>query len=168
MTEAGEILYKHAVNILNTRELALFSLAQYEGKLKGELGIAASTVPQGYILPKLLTAFHRRYPQITYRIKHYDSGGVLQAISSGAVDFGFVGTPVQSPHLEAVELCQSRLVEEEFQQGLLKRFFLEDLELKQVFYFITHKNRVLSPIARAFKEFTLEYMEARPESCSLQ
>ncbi|HQA47930.1 MAG TPA: LysR family transcriptional regulator, partial [Bacillota bacterium] len=43
LTEAGRILYNHAVNILNMREQALFTLAKYEGKLEGELAIAAST-----------------------------------------------------------------------------------------------------------------------------
>ena len=63
LTEAGRILYNHAVNILNMREQALFTLAKYEGKLEGELAIAASTVPQRYILPGLLAAFSQRIPR---------------------------------------------------------------------------------------------------------
>lgn len=249
LTEAGRILYEYAVNILNTRELALYSLAQYEGKLEGELAIAASTVPQGHILPGLLTAFSQRYPQITYRINQYDSKGVVQAITSSVMDFGFVGTKVCGSELEAAELCQGRLVviappdgkfkelqeeaiswdlikevplilreegsgsrtlfleglsakgvnvddlkviatmespetikqcvmaglgiavvselcvQEEKRLGLLKVFYPADLNLTQRFYFVVHKNRVLSPVARAFQEFTLEYAEALPKPC---
>jgi DNA-binding transcriptional LysR family regulator len=46
LTEAGKILYSHAIEILNMRQQTLFSMAQYEGRLIGELAIAASTVPQ--------------------------------------------------------------------------------------------------------------------------
>ena len=244
LTDAGVILYRHAVNMLNTRELALFSLAQYKGKLQGELAIASSTVPQSYILPKLLTAFSKRYPNITYTIDQNDSKGVVDAINSGVMDFGFVGTDVNCPKLEVVKLCSGRLVvitssqggwlesnentisweqikdqnfifreegsgnralfeaalkekgvalhqlkviatianpdtikqcvmaglgitviselavQDEVRSGLLKGLFLSDLHLEQNFYLISHKNRVLSPVARAFREFTLDYIKA--------
>jgi DNA-binding transcriptional LysR family regulator len=110
LTEAGQILYKYAVDMLNTRELALYSLAHYEGKLEGELAIAASTVPQSHILPRLLAAFSQRYPHVVYRLNQQDSGGVVQAIASSSVDFGFVGTAVCSSELETVELCRAPLV----------------------------------------------------------
>ena len=48
-------------------------------------------------------------------------------------------------------------VQEELRLGLLKAFYLKELDLTQRFYFVVHKNRVLSPVARAFQEFTLEY-----------
>ncbi|NLP18695.1 MAG: LysR family transcriptional regulator [Firmicutes bacterium] len=243
LTDAGKILYNYAVNILNTREQAFFSLAQYEGKLEGELAIAASTVPQGYILPGLLAAFNRAYPDIGYIIRQYDSRGVVEAIVSGIMDFGFVGTRPSYPELEILRLCKDylvlitpakgkfkniadkeltweqvrnerfilreegsatraiflealgekgimvenlhivanienpetikgcvreglgvaivsqRSVEEDISSGLLKSYYISDLGLQRHFYFICHKNRVLSPIARAFRDFTVQYRQ---------
>lgn len=241
LTEAGEILYKHAVNILNTKEQALFSLAEHDGKLEGNLAIAASTVPQGYLLPGLLSAFRLQYPRITFTLRQFDSEGVVTAITSGAADFGFVGTETVLSELEVRKICQERMVlitpcigrfldfagttvtwdqikdeafilreqgsggrnlflaglkkkgidaakltivatienpdtikqcvkaglglaivsersvVDEIRLGLLKGFYIEDLDLEQNFYFINHRNRVLSPIARAFKGFAHEY-----------
>jgi len=243
LTEAGKILYNYAVNILNIREQALFSLAQYEGRLEGELTIAASTVPQGYILPGLLAAFNHAYPHISYAIRQYDSRGVVEAIISGIMDFGFVGTRPVYTELEVLELCEDHLVlitptkgrfkdivakeltwkqvkderfilreegsatrdlflqalkergigaeelrlvasvenpetikgcvreglgvaivsqrtvREELSLGTLKAFYISDLRLRRHFYFICHKNRVLSPIARAFRDFTTRYRQ---------
>ncbi|MDD2573639.1 MAG: selenium metabolism-associated LysR family transcriptional regulator [Bacillota bacterium] len=243
LTEAGRILYSHAVNILNMREQALFSLAQYEGKLEGELAIASSTVPQGYLLPGLLSTFGREYPGITYVIKQFDSRGVVDAIISGSMDFGFVGSAASYPELEMLKICEDRLilitsgkgkfqnlkgdtvtwgqvsnerfilreegsgtralfinglkqrgmdiknifvvasienpdtikqcvreglgvavvsersVEEEIRLGLLKGYYISDLDLRRSFYFIGHKNRVLSPVARAFRDFTVKYCQ---------
>ncbi len=241
LTQAGQILYNHAVNILNMREQALYSMARYEGRLEGELAIASSTVPQKYLLPGLLTGFNREYPGIRFVLKQFDSRGVIDAIVSGGMDFGFVGTGTPYPGLEMQKLCEDRLIlitsvqgkfegfsgasvtwdeikderfilreegsgtrdlfinglrgmgidinnlkvianienpdtikqcvrkglgvaivsersaEEEIRLGLLKGYYISDLDLRRDFYFISHKNRVLSPATRAFKEFTLQY-----------
>ncbi|MDD4569427.1 MAG: selenium metabolism-associated LysR family transcriptional regulator [Tepidanaerobacteraceae bacterium] len=242
LTEAGEIMYNHAVNILNMREQALYSVARYEGRLEGELAIASSTVPQKYLLPGLLTAFSNKYPDIRYVIKQFDSRGVIDAIISGSMDFGFVGTGMSFPELEMLQLCEDSLIlitsgkgkfeslegdsvvwnyikderfilrEEgsgtreifinglkqkgidvenlnvvanienpdtikqcvneglgvavvsersaklEIQLGILKGFRISDLDLRRKFYFISHRNRVLSPVTRAFREFTGQYI----------
>ncbi len=89
LTEAGEILYNHAVNILNMREQTFYSLSAYQGKLHGELAIAASTVPpQNYLLPpQLLAAFSQDYPGVSFELGgQFDSQEVLQAIMSGSAD----------------------------------------------------------------------------------
>lgn len=249
LTGAGQILYHHAVNILNMREQAFFSLAQYEGKLEGELAIASSTVPQRYLLPGLLADFSREYPAISYVIKQFDSGSVIDAIISGSMDFGFVGTGASYPGLEMLRLCEdclvlitsglmpgpipgtgglqnlpgdtvvweqvrqerfilreegsgtralfinglaqmgvserdisvaasienpetikecvrqglgvavvsARSVREEISLGLLKAYYISDLDLRRSFYFISHKNRVLNPVTRVFRDFIVKH-----------
>ena len=110
LTKAGRLLYHHAVNILNMREEALYSLASYKGKLEGELAIASSTVPQKYFLPRLLAAFSRKYPHIRYVVKQFDSQKVIDAILSGSMDFGFVGTRTLYPELEMQRIFADRLI----------------------------------------------------------
>ncbi|MGB4418045.1 MAG: selenium metabolism-associated LysR family transcriptional regulator [bacterium] len=110
LTRAGRLLYHHAVNILNMREEALYSLASYKGKLEGELAIASSTVPQKYLLPRLLTAFSRQYPHIRFVVKQFDSQKVIDAIISGSMDFGFVGTSTLYPELEMEKIFADRLI----------------------------------------------------------
>jgi len=241
LTDAGRILYNHAINILNMREQAVYSLAQYEGKLEGELAIASSNVPQKYLLPGLLKSFNEKYPGIKYIIRQFDSIGVMDCILAGDMDFGIVGTDIINSYLERIELCDDclvliapnsgkfaeyngdslsweqvkdekfilreegsgtrklflkaleqkgigtkdlriiaeaensqtikqcvraglgisavseRTIKDEVKFGLLKAFYLDDLMLKRKFYFIYHKNRVLSPLARAFKDFVAGY-----------
>lgn len=110
LTEAGEILYNHAINILNLREQAHFSLSQYQGKLQGELAIAASTVLQNYFLPKLLTAFNHEYPLVSFELKQFDSEKVIEAILLGSMDFGFVGSSISYSDLEMCPIGQDRLI----------------------------------------------------------
>ncbi|HHY15852.1 MAG TPA: LysR family transcriptional regulator [Firmicutes bacterium] len=110
LTEAGEILYNHAVNILNMREQTFYSLSAYQGKLHGELAIAASTVPQNYLLPQLLAAFSQDYPGVSFELGQFDSQEVLQAIMSGSADFGFVGTATAYRELDMLRLCSDNLI----------------------------------------------------------
>jgi DNA-binding transcriptional LysR family regulator len=110
LTEAGKILYDYAVNLLNMREQALYQISAYQGRLEGKLAIASSNVPQQHLLPGLLKDFSRNYPHITYIIRQFDSKGVMDAILSGDVDFGFIGAEAFKHGLEAVPVCRDRLV----------------------------------------------------------
>ena len=110
LTEAGELLYNHAVNILNLREQAHYAMNQYQGKFQGELAIAASTVLQNYLLPELLTKFSREHPNVTFELRHFDSEQVIQAIITGVMDFGFVGTTAYHPELEMYDLGPDQLI----------------------------------------------------------
>lgn len=110
LTEAGELFYNHAVNILNMREQARYTLSQYEKKIQGELSIAASTVLQNYLLPELLTRFSAAYPGVNFELRQFDSEEVIEEIISGSMDFGFVGTAAACPELTRLDLGGDELL----------------------------------------------------------
>ena len=51
---AGRIFYQHALEMLRLRERAVLEVQSYATEVRGELDIAASTVPSQYIIPDLL------------------------------------------------------------------------------------------------------------------
>lgn len=110
LTKAGEILYAHALDILNKREIALFNLEQFKGKIEGTLEIATSTTPEQYILPQLLNSFHKIYPDVKYHLLHFDSLQVVESIISGEIDFGIVGAREDRKQLNYINLMEDRLV----------------------------------------------------------
>ncbi|WP_129596497.1 selenium metabolism-associated LysR family transcriptional regulator [Anaerophilus nitritogenes] len=110
LTKAGEILFTHAIEILNKREQALFSLESFKDRIEGTLEIACSTIPEQYILPPLLQSFHKKYPEVQYNLLHYDSTQVVQSILNGKIDFGFVGAKVEHKHLEYIQVFKDNLV----------------------------------------------------------
>ncbi len=110
LTKAGEILFDHAMDILNKRELALFNLEQFKGKIEGTLEIATSTTPEQYILPQLLNSFHEIYPDVKYHLIHFDSLQVVDAIVNGEIDFGIVGAKEDKKQLNYINLMGDRLV----------------------------------------------------------
>ncbi|MFZ5965971.1 MAG: selenium metabolism-associated LysR family transcriptional regulator [Bacillota bacterium] len=110
LTKAGEILFAYAMDIINKREQALFSLEEFKGKIEGTLEIAASTIPEQYILPSLLNSFSNLYPDVHYNIIHYDSQQVVESILNGEIDFGIVGACDDTKHLQYIEIMEDQLV----------------------------------------------------------
>lgn len=110
LTTAGEILYKYALDIINKRELAVFSLESFKGKIEGFLDIACSTIPAQYLLPGLIKSFSDLYPEVQYRLCHYDSQQVIDSILEGFIDFGFVGAKSEMRHLNYIEIMDDNLV----------------------------------------------------------
>jgi len=91
LTDVGELFFQHALDIINSRDRALFSLNQFKGEIAGTLEISSSTVPQHYFLGDLIQEFAKKYPNVRYKILRHDSHQVLDKISRGEVDFGIVG-----------------------------------------------------------------------------
>lgn len=109
-TEAGSLLYKHALNIINMRNMAQFDLGVYKGKIQGHLEISSSSVPKHYVLPFLLKEFTNKYPEVTFTLTDYDSEKVVESIIDGITDFGIIGAKFNSPQLEYIDLIEDRLV----------------------------------------------------------
>jgi DNA-binding transcriptional LysR family regulator len=109
-TTSGEILYAYAKDILNTRDQAVYEISKHEGKIEGILDIAASSIPEQYILPKILKTFQNLYPGIIFNVKHRDSKQVIRELLNGQIGCGIVGARYDEEGLEYIEFCQDRLV----------------------------------------------------------
>ncbi|SDY60763.1 DNA-binding transcriptional regulator, LysR family [Proteiniborus ethanoligenes] len=109
-TEAGSLLYRHALNIVNMRNMAQFDLGVYKGKVQGHLDISSSSIPKHYVLPYLLKKFTSKYPDVTFSLTDYDSEKVVEGIIDGITDFGIIGAKFNSPQLEYIDLIEDRLV----------------------------------------------------------
>ena len=110
LTEAGRLLYKHAINILNSCEMAKFDLAAFKGQIQGHLHIYSSSVPGKYILPKIIYKFSNKYPDVTFSFADSDSKNVVDSILEGDTDFGVVGSKYPSNRLNYIELMEDKLL----------------------------------------------------------
>lgn len=108
-TEAGNLLYKYALNIVNMRNMAQFDLGVYKGKIQGHLEISSSSIPRHYVLPFLLKEFTNKYPDVTFSLTDYDSKNVVDGIIDGVTDFGIIGAKFHSSQLEYIDLIEDRL-----------------------------------------------------------
>lgn len=110
LTEAGNLLYKYAINIVNTCEMAKFKLASYKGKIQGHLYIASSSVPRKHVLPNIIREFILKYPNVRFSLTDKDSKEVIKNILDGENDFGIVGAKYPSKDLDYEELIEDKLL----------------------------------------------------------
>lgn len=110
LTKAGEIFYDYAVDILNLKDKVQFNLGSYTGKIEGTIDIYCSTIPQQYLLPKLLKNFQQKFPEIRYRMNHLDSFDIITAILENEINYGFTGSYIKDSNLEYFPLMKDELV----------------------------------------------------------
>ncbi|RGX12272.1 selenium metabolism-associated LysR family transcriptional regulator [Paraclostridium sordellii] len=110
LTKAGEILYEHAIYILNNCKKAIYDIKEYSGKIEGVIDIACSSIPEAYILPDFLKNFYSDYPNVKFSISRYDSQDAISEILNERISFGFVGSKVNNKQVEYIDLIDDELV----------------------------------------------------------
>ncbi|MEA4941344.1 MAG: selenium metabolism-associated LysR family transcriptional regulator [Oscillibacter sp.] len=91
-TEAGRLLYEYARQILTLRQEAKEELYRFATELSGTVTVAASTIPGRYFLPRVLTAFQKRYPDVKFDLRMTDSAGAVEQVTAREAELGFCGT----------------------------------------------------------------------------
>lgn len=110
LTRPGEILFEHAIYILNNCKRAVYDIKEYEGKIEGIIDIACSSIPETYILPDFLKSFSSDYPDVKYNISHYDSKYAISEILNERISFGLVGSLIKNDQIEYIDLVDDELV----------------------------------------------------------
>lgn len=107
-TSAGELLYGYARRLLALRDEAETAMAEFQGVMKGKLSVGGSTIPGGYLLPKVMGSFVSEYPEVNVSLMVGDTDRIVSAVLSGELEMGVVGA--LSTHKSIV---QEKLVDDE-------------------------------------------------------
>lgn len=65
-TEEAESLYGHAVEIIEKADL-LKDTVGHVREIAGEVIVGASTIPGTYLMPSIIAAFKKKYPESLFR-----------------------------------------------------------------------------------------------------
>ena len=96
--------------MLALRDKSLLSLKSLADCSSGSIDILASSVPAQYILPELLGAFHKRYPNLTFHIKQSDTAQVVAGIAAHRGEIGFVGAKIENPKCTYTDFLSEKLI----------------------------------------------------------
>jgi DNA-binding transcriptional LysR family regulator len=107
-TKEGELLYQYALRMIALKDETETALIRFKGQVKGSLIVGGSTIPGGYIIPRLLPEFLKAYPDVYPALKVEDTGRILNSILIGELEVGVVGARSSDRRLE-----QSVLIEDE-------------------------------------------------------
>lgn len=110
LTESGEILYKHAIYIINNCKKAVSDIKEYSGKIEGIIDVACSSIPETYILPGFLKCFCLDFPDVKFSINHYDSQYAVSEILNERISFGFVGVKPKNSQIKHIKIATDELI----------------------------------------------------------
>ena len=108
-TKAGELLYNYARKLIALRDEAESAMAEFQGKIKGRLVVGGSTIPGGYILPRLIGAFTKDFPEVSISLIIGDTEQIIQKILSGELELGIVGAETSDKNIVQAKLIADEM-----------------------------------------------------------
>jgi DNA-binding transcriptional LysR family regulator len=109
-TKAGELLYKHAVLLLDMKRAATQEIQDFLGVKRGEIHIGGSTIPGEYILPKVLRPFQKKYPLISVALTVADTKEIEGRVLESNLELGVIGSRSSQKNIIHDELWHDELV----------------------------------------------------------
>jgi LysR family transcriptional regulator, transcriptional activator of the cysJI operon len=110
LTPAGIVLLKYARRSAQVAREALDALATVAGEPRGELRLGASTTVAQYILPRMLGAFQKQYPQISLSVTSGNTEHVVERLLQGEIAMGIIEGPASSRELRKRRFLEDRMV----------------------------------------------------------
>ena len=108
-TPAGDLLYHYARKLLKLRDDTETALTEFQGRMRGQLVVGGSTIPSGYILPRIMGLFKQQYPDVTIALTVADTATILEALLGNEVEIGIVGAKCDDPHIRQIELIKDKM-----------------------------------------------------------
>lgn len=109
ITPEGTRLLEYAERLLRLADEAQMSM-RGEQEPSGQLRIGSMETTAAARLPRVLGAFHRKYPQVNLLLETGPTDHMVQAVLNHKVDVALVAAPIERPELEQVPVFVEELV----------------------------------------------------------
>ncbi len=109
-TDAGQVLYRYAREILALHERACTEILDLGELVSGRVEMGASTGPGEHVLPGLLTRFRELYPGVRVSLRVDDTQQVIERVVAREFELGAIGAPTQRPDLTVEPLVRDEVV----------------------------------------------------------
>lgn len=109
LTDAGAIVLSEAQEIVRLIENMSSKLSDMMEIKQGRIKIGLPPVIGSLFFPKLLSDFHRMYPQIQIQLFEEGAKRVEKLVDDGSIDFGFAVLPVDEDSFETFPFVKREL-----------------------------------------------------------
>jgi DNA-binding transcriptional LysR family regulator len=108
-TKAGELLYQYARRLLALRDETEMAIHEFKGMIKGKLVVGGSTIPGGYILPRIIGAFSKHHPKVSVHLIIGDSRKIINDTLAGDCELGIVGATAKDKSVSQKKLMEDKM-----------------------------------------------------------
>jgi DNA-binding transcriptional LysR family regulator len=109
-TKEADVLYTYSKEIIEKAEDLKELISRFQKELTGRIIIGASTIPGTYLLPQLMTDFHKKFPSLSFQINIDDSKGIINSILNHEILLGIVGVKLDDNNINYVPFIEDELI----------------------------------------------------------
>ena len=131
LTKAGKMTYGYLKKIMHQYEQLEFDLGRINDTFKGTLRIGASSTIAQYLIPKVIAAFHKRYPKIELFLYNGNSVEMENKLLSNEIEIALVENDSSQSDIKYINLLDDEIVAVTASQSVyskLKTISLTDLQ----------------------------------------
>ena len=110
LTKAGKLIYTDLKKIKQAYQEMEFELGRLNDTFKGVLRVGASSTISQYLIPKVIAAFHKRYPKIELHLLNGNSFEVEQKLFENEIDLGLVENVSSQSSIKYIDFLDDELV----------------------------------------------------------
>jgi len=109
LTEAGEVLVRHARQILSQQALLKAELGAFAQGTRGKIRLYANTAAMAEFLPGRLGLWLAEHPEVAIELEEKTSAEIVNSICNGVGEAGFVSDAVHARELTLEPVADDRL-----------------------------------------------------------
>lgn len=109
-TEIGLQVIAQARVILNETERLKELIKVFSNEVSGELRIGVIPTVAPYLLPQIIPAFTKKYPNVQLVVWEYTTDQIIQNLKIGLLDCGILATPLEERTLNEIPLFYESFV----------------------------------------------------------
>ncbi len=110
LTDAGEHLYKRALNMLDLADTTRREMEDLGDGLRGTLNLGTVTSSGAALLDARMIEFHRLCPEVSFNVSEGNTYTMIDALMRGMIEMAIVRTPFKQDNLECVFLEKEPMV----------------------------------------------------------
>lgn len=110
LTKYGNIFYQYVRDALQILDEGVAAVKEFTGDTSGSVDIGCISTIMGSYFPKVMTAFHEKYPDIKLNIYVGQTNEIIDAVKSGKFDVGFCTYKAECPNLYFVPVLSQPAV----------------------------------------------------------
>ncbi len=110
LTKAGKLTYGYLKKIKQDYREMEFELGKLNDTLRGSLRIGASSTISQYIIPKVIAAFHKRYPKIDLYLLNGNSFEMEQKLIDNEIDLALVENDSSRSNIKYMPFLDDEIV----------------------------------------------------------
>jgi DNA-binding transcriptional LysR family regulator len=110
LTDAGEMVYAHALKVLQVLDSLSSSIAEIRNVQRGRVKMGMMPTVGSFLLPNAIAQFKKQYPGIDIEMKEYSAKLLEIQVEQGSIDVGLTVLPADDGKFSIVPLQAEDLV----------------------------------------------------------